>query len=1263
MWLCLLLSLILLQGAVSQWSNTIYVSNTGSNSPSCLRNGSSDNACQTLEYATSGMANSTRIMLLEGSYELNTTIHLSSYSDIAITGVGMAENQQIECSNGSSSGGLYFEGIENLYVGNLTFVQCGSLLNGTSWNTSTKTNLFRSAMYVLNCTDVRVESALFTSGLGRGLVLFDTNGLVSIVDSNFTSNMVPKKERSVYPGGGGLYIEHTYCTPGRTSDCDFDGNPYSNNSVYDIRNCWFTSNEASVIDDVWHNLKGANVITFNKGGGLFVLLKGKSAHNTFLISNCHFLDNAADFGGGLALYLQDFASNNSFQVSNISLRDNIAHKGGGGVIVGYASVGCDCLSENSVTLQSCTYLFNTASWGGGLYFYASRASTATAASDTLTMSDSKWYFNSAVTGAAVQLVPEAWSTLTDGYLPVPVFKDCQFEANILTEPRFGVSQSIVSGVLFANTITINFTATNSFKYNTGTAIYTNAGGVNVLSNSHILFEGNYGVQGGAIALIGFSALRTHPGANLTFVDNVATDKGGAIYFSSTDITDFMYTRTCFLRYSNITEHPDNWTASFNFVNNFAGQYGHSIYADTILPCARAASTTDYHRVFHWKPFYYSDPNRKDNIATAPAGISLGHNYTTEGIRVSPGEVFNLYPSGIDNLNNLVMSVYRASVSGANSSEVEIDSSYTYVSDGNTRVTGEVGAAFNLTFRTLDLYPVATSVNVTFTHCPPGFVPSKEKSQLECICSASTTNQQYEGITECDYENFTSLLSQSYWAGCTEDGEFLTGSCPLGYCHYFTNTEPFVRLNKTCEDLDEFLCGSRDRTDLLCGACKDGFSVHYHSQLYKCGKCTDRDTKVGWLLYVVSELVPLVIIFVLIMVLNINLTSGDANSFILFAQVLSFFQVNVFGTFSLPPGVDFLTQVYHFLFGLVNLSFFEFDSLSFCLWKGATVLDIMVFKYVTTAFSLFLLFLLVLLFNFFTCDRCCKLSRKDSYIIHGVSAFLVISYAQCAKISFEILTQFDLMGEGPSPKKSVVFLSGNIEFFSSEHLPYAIPAILVLLFFCALPPLVLIAYPASNKIPWRENWPRLPFRWFRRHVFDLNTLKPLLDSFQGCFKDDYRFFAGLYFLYRIAIAAEFAFTTSPIEFYVCLEVIIIIMLAFHAIAHPYKKQQHNVVDTLMFADLAIVNAISLYTYFWADYQSNSTSEITTAATIQLILIYLPIFYIAGVIVMTITPRHLVSRIVNKCKGNYQHLQHNEDNLPALRSPSPNEEDDQRQHGEV
>ena len=80
----------------------------------------------------------------------------------------------------------------------------------------------------------------------------------------------------------------------------------------------------------------------------------------------------------------------------------------------------------------------------------------------------------------------------------------------------------------------------------------------------------------------------------------------------------------------------------------------------------------------------------------------------------------------------------------------------------------------------------------------------------------------------------------------------------------------------------------------------------------------------------------------------------------------------------------------------------------------------------------------------------------------------------------------------------------------------------------------------------------------------------------------------------------------------MEVELILFLSFHALAQPYEKRWHNILDNLLFTNLAIINGMTLYNYtrvsdpFGPNYQRN----IDIVSSIQLVLIYLPMVYMVG-----------------------------------------------------
>ena len=1264
------------------WNHVIYVDHkAGDDSQQCLTNGSISSPCATLQYAVSGLTNSSQILLFSGTHYIENTINITNLQDISLASENANSGSVVvSCVDGSDAG-LKFVSVSDLHIFNLKFVNCGSLLESTTRTEDYKSMaLFRTAIYILNSTNVLVESTVFSNNRGVGLAMFDTNGHVTVVNSNFTSNSVPQEERMVYNGGGGFYFEHTYCSPGKLT-CDFQDNPYSGVSWLNVSKCNFIDNHATSLpgrsSTLVHQEKTSSR-RLGHGAGISLSLKGVSSDNVITLSDCSFKNNSARYGGAVNINYQDYVQMNQLLVQNCQFTNNVAKDGGGGLFVGIFFYELDTVLGNGVNLESTVFIDNTGMYGGGAHYAISQMLNSDSLQNSLTFSDCEWRGNSAVMGGALVLVPEAWNTFTDGHLPVPVFTRCLFKNNsIIDGGSSSNSVPATEGVVFSSAISMNFSKSVNFTENYGTAVSITGGSINVLNRTIAVFQDNFGTRGGALALLEFSSIRLFPGSNVYFINNTATEFGGAIYVSSHNELDFYFSRSCFIRYSDIRVPTHEWNTSITFYYNYAGpsrpplplmseqrpsivfnpEYqqepfdelegtkGHSIFAVSVLPCIRASDTTgnftptDKHafpeNIFHFYEYCGED---LCGIGTTPASLVVRGLDSDGVLRMAPGEMKQIFLEAEDELNHTVYPVVTAFASP--STLFHVDNASYYVTDDRVQINGAINRTFELTLRTAAPKQVTIAVDAELIDCPPGLVyesncsntdytncSSSQLHESKCVCSATTEYQRYEGITKCSVTEFRGLLNIGYWAGCYGvNGTLLTAECPLGYCRFGDtfSSKPFHVLPGTCEELDSYLCGPQNREGVVCGKCIANHSVFFHSQRYNCHVCKNK--YLGFLFYILSEILPVTLVFLCIVSFNIHLTSGAWNSVILYAQIIDFFQVNSLQIFQLPPVILELTSIYQFIFGSFNFDFFKFeDYLSFCIWDGATVLDVLAFKYVTTGFAVLLLLLLIMCFRSQCWSRCqnaweqCQIAtgsskRHRGWIIHGISAFLVLSYAQCAKVSFQILSFIQLYGKNHRDVKKVVFLSGDTEYFSVSHLPYAVPALLILIM-TTLPPAVLLLYPTGiqliNACIGERNMEK-----FRQHfseegwccrTINMTRFKPLIDSFQGCYKDNCRYFAGLLFLYRFLMSLSFALSTNAVTLYVSLEILVVAMLAFHACAQPYQHQFYNLLDTFLYANLAIVNGLSLFNYYWVNY-SSETTDLTVSLVFQLILIYLPIVYL-------------------------------------------------------
>ncbi len=187
-------------------------------------------------------------------------------------------------------------------------------------------------------------------------------------------------------------------------------------------------------------------------------------------------------------------------------------------------------------------------------------------------------------------------------------------------------------------------------------------------------------------------------------------------------------------------------------------------------------------------------------------------------------------------------------------------------------------------------------------------------------------------------------------------------------------------------------------------------------------------------------------------------------------------------------------------------------------------------------------------------------------------------------------------------KTLVYYDGEIEWFSVEHLPYALPAIFLSIFVLILPPILLIIYPLHNKV---LSLLRISETKCVQFLFrPLDKLKPFFDSFQGCFKDEFRFFSGLYFIYRFFIMFNVLYNYLQDSFFF-IEIQLLLMLVVHAVCQPYKKRLHNIIDTLLFGNLAVIIAITYYNLTYSNTLSATNIDVTGLSVVSCILIILPI----------------------------------------------------------
>ena len=908
------------------------------------------------------------------------------------------------------------------------------------------------------------------------------------------------------------------------------------------------------------------------GGGLAIYYDSLLKVN-ISIKQCRFINNVASEEGGA--FNVRFAKNNDImimiQVSNCIFFDNRAGLTGGAVSIKMPQENIKMTYKYIFT--DCNFTRNKAQIGGGfmiavlITYYALESSATT----TANFYNCTFNGNRAETSAAVEIyIYKFVKTLVE-------FHQCQFKNNILSSSQSKIAKSVVSVV----NVPVKFTESSSFSNNSGTALYlVNSKAIFVSNSFTEYFNNTSSGNGGAIFVSDDSMIEAHENSTLLFINNTA-GIGGAIYtLQSTGRS------VCFI----ILKVNTNITFSNN---NACSGLGHGIFISNLQLCLFFYQHTNFLKNLH---FSFTRPG---NISTGPWKI----NISVTQIAPYPGVPYTLNIKQLDYFNNTLTDLQRFPISASllNNAVVKIDISYSIANNYTIVFKGGSGANDTLLLQTTDEYNEYNAtllVNVSLNQCPPGYIFKNGT----CHCSHST-NLYYYGILHCKEDN-KAVITGGLWAGYLENinFEFVTADCVTSLCDYHNSTSNSYGEHGLPLDyslLNDHVCATH-RTGVLCGKCIPDYTTYLHSPSYRCGKSTH--CQYGPLFYIISEIIPVTGIFLVILFFNINLTSGALYSFIFYSQIVN----NTKSTYQTFNGIlSYLFNAFEIVYGLFDLNIMEIDQLSFCLFKNANIMDLMLIKYLTTLYALFLIIvtILILRFNSYPCIRLChKCGRRNirGSIVNGLTAFLILCYFHCLIITLRILIPSYVMGEGEKTLKTVPLYNGDLSYMSGGHLKYVIPAIICLIVIVLPPPIILLSEPLLVKVSGTLNMKRNAVTYTLHRL--RMKLKPFLDSFQGCFKDNCRCFAGLFFLYRILLVLIPIYMPGSTSWSIITkEIILFSILFFHCLFFPFEKKWHNHLKTFLLIDLLMINTFQL-----APLTYNNTG-IVTMAVFQLVLMSLPLIY--------------------------------------------------------
>ena len=474
---------------------------------------------------------------------------------------------------------------------------------------------------------------------------------------------------------------------------------------------------------------------------------------------------------------------------------------------------------------------------------------------------------------------------------------------------------------------------------------------------------------------------------------------------------------------------------------------------------------------------------------------------------------------------------------------------------------------------------------------------------------------------------TSVLDNTCVTYNADENSLEAGYCIYNFIHGQMEHEVYYRLPKDISKLNEVMCGEHfNRTGTLCGKCADDTYPLVYSYEMTCVPCPNG--KSNWWKFMLAAFLPLTVFYFIALFFKINITSSPLFGFVYMIQTLSHPELVRLSLilFQNRPSYLLGIRVLEELCGTWNLDFFR-SAYQICL--GTDTLQTMVLDLAIGVYPLLLMILSYILIslydrnirlfvsilkpfqiisNFFRTNWDIRTSTIDVF-----ATFFLLSNVKFLSISYGLLTPvkvYKLNSTGILTHSWRMFLDANVLYFHKQHLPYAILALSLLLFFVLLPTLILVLYPFR----WFQKLLNLfPFRWYILHTF--------VDSFQGCYKDgtvegtrDYRWFPSLFFLLRIIL--YILASLIPTLAYFAISLLAVVMFAVLLVTvQPFKENVRHY-STINSCFLLIMSM------FVADLIAIQMSRIWSPQLLPITLIFL---IISGVIGLLYTPAIIVHYI--------------------------------------
>ena len=1080
----------------------------------------------------------TSVVFSAGEYSINSISHnltIAGVSNLSLTGPhSTADQVHINCHTRFR---FDFVNSSDITIANIVFSGCGS------WSEITSGALIFTTVSSLTVANVTVQHSH-----GYGLMGIHIEGNVTIHNCIFFNNSRREGYSGKYKMGGNCVLRVvgiTESTHVRISGSQFisgiaeevlgyttltlDQNVHTKSgggglAVYLVRNAWEPPLKVTIVNSVFYNNSaqyGGNVVlsmksymrmttfgilisnsTFQngraylKGGGLCIhtsLVRLFSAPVWVNVSESYFINNTAQAGGGLSFTM---TGKLNITLSRLLVIENQAESGGGI----YAEVDNQLLLP--IYIEYSEIWLNYASSGGGLCLSIKgvvriqREVSQLSAVENATfafISSTSFIGNKGHLGSALQIQENVnfnVETCTYTMYASIWLKNVNITLNTILQNTMyngaaAVRVSLVSWVVLEDT---------TFRNNTGGGIYVNNSNIFIIGD--VNFEGNHGYNGGAIQLdckCGYNTrqrfLYFMGSSHTSIAHNRAQQYGGGISMSERCNNPNMCFYFIIHMFNRSNPYIHYQHATVEMRDNHAIIAGDNIYGASKIQCHSLTGNIQGEGMFN--SVFKVQNISLSSISSIPYHVCFCKQNSPKSYclrsmenRVFPGQEFTVSAATVGNHRGISPAAVQSQFVelgvhaelGTRQSVQKLGRTcgdLTY-SIRTTRPTVQLHLTVQGVTQAVSSEELPATVNVTILPCPLGFTEVSDPPQCGCMPHLSLA-----GVL-CDINTLTHQCPTGMWIG-NFSGDIVTHPhCPFDYCRPGQPNISLTSQHNQCQ---------YSRRGVLCGACQHGLSLSLGSS--QCQKCSS----VYLLLFLPFALAGVALVFLLLKC-NLTVSTGNINGPIFYANII---RVNSAIFFPRERGgilVSFLSTFIAWL----NLDL----GIQVCFFHGLSAFGRAWLQFLFPVYIWILVGVMILGSRYST--RMARVTGNNAVPV--LATLFLLSYAKLLRTVIDATSFTTITGAGGGVT-ALWLVDGNLLFLNVPHI-FLFLMSLIAAFAYIIPFTVLVLLA-----------PCLQARSNHRLLHWANRIKPLLDAYQGPYRDRFRFWTGLMLVIRAILFITFA----------------------------------------------------------------------------------------------------------------------------------------------